>query len=244
LGVIMVCERYRDAIHELADGTLGPLRRAELDAHLDLCDGCRALADDLLKIRRATDALEHPAPPDRVWLQIAGRLRQEGRVAATPDAPRRRGRLAMLALAASLTLAVGASLYLLWPAAAPAGEQAAGNAEPADPVESISREFELAEQHYQNAIARLEQAFKSDDAAFDAQTAGMLRKNLQVIDQAIAESRAALNTEPQSAPARDSLFDALRRKVTLLQDTIALMNEMRKGNAAGAAQIVEGSNKS
>ena len=49
----------------------------------------------------------------------------------------------------------------------------------------------------------------------------MLQKNLQVIDQAIAESRAALRSEPQSAPARDSLFDALRRKVTLLQDTIA-----------------------
>jgi len=32
--------------------------------------------------------------------------------------------------------------------------------------------------------------------------------------------------------------------VALLQDTIALMNEMRKGNAAGAAQIVDGVNKS
>jgi hypothetical protein len=65
-----------------------------------------------------------------------------------------------------------------------------------------------------------------------------------VIDSAIAESRAALRAEPQSAPARDSLFDALKRKVALLQDTIALMNEMRKGNAAGAAQIIQGSSKS
>ena len=72
----------------------------------------------------------------------------------------------------------------------------------------------------------------------------MLQKNLQVIDQAIAESRSALKAEPLSAPARDSLFDALRRKVALLQDTIALMNEMRKGNAAGAGQIVDGVNKS
>ena len=71
----------------------------------------------------------------------------------------------------------------------------------------------------------------------------MLQKNLQVIDQAIAESRAAFRSEPPSTPARDSLFDALRRKVSLLQDTIALMNEMRKGNAAGAAQLVDGVNK-
>ena len=56
----------------------------------------------------------------------------------------------------------------------------------------------------------------------------------------IAESRSALQSEPQSAPARDSLFEALRKKVNLLQDTIALMNEMRKGNSAGAAEIIDG----
>ena len=108
----------------------------------------------------------------------------------------------------------------------------------------MEAEFRLAEQHYQNAIAKLEEAAKSDQSTIDPQTAAMLQKNLQVIDQAIAESRAALKTEPQSAPARDSLFEALKRKVSLLQDTIALMNEMRKGNAAGVAQIVDGSNKS
>ena len=47
----------------------------------------------------------------------------------------------------------------------------------------------------------------------------------------------------QNSAARTSLFDALQRKISLLQDTIVLMNEMRKGNAAGAAQVVEG-NKS
>ena len=118
-------------------------------------------------------------------------------------------------------------------------------------VESVEAEFRLAEQHYQNAIAKLEQAARLDQAAsgrgenaLDPETAAMLQKNLQVIDQAIAESRAALRSEPLSASARDSLFDALKRKVALLQDTIALMNEMRKGKSAGAAQIVDGLNKS
>ena len=118
-------------------------------------------------------------------------------------------------------------------------------------VESVEAEFRLAEQHYQNAIAKLEQAARLDQAAsgtsgntLDPQTAAMLQKNLQVIDQAIAESRDAVRSEPLSAAARDSLFDALKRKVALLQDTIALMNEMRKGNSAGAAQIVDGLNKS
>ncbi|UPY99787.1 hypothetical protein [Klebsiella pneumoniae] len=67
---------------------------------------------------------------------------------------------------------------------------------------------------------------------------------MPVIDQAIAATKSALQSEPQSAPAREGLFDALRKKVSLLQDTIALMNEMRKGNSAGAAQLVDGGNKS
>ena len=156
-------------------------------------------------------------------------------------------------------MAVGAAIAVLLPqyraakgapAAAVTTTIPAGNADAAVDVESVEAEFRLAEQHYQNAIAKLEQAARLDRDAdpdrqvLDAQTAAMLQKNLQVIDQAIAESRSALRTEPLSAPARDSLFEALRRKVALLQDTIALMNEMRKGNAAGAAQIVEGANKS
>jgi hypothetical protein len=159
---------------------------------------------------------------------------------------------------------VGASIVMLLPqAGSKAGSQPTaatspaaqpGNAAGDDSVQSVESEFRLAEQHYQNAIGKLEQAARldapqtasqsADDQIIDPQTAAMLQKNLQVIDQAIAESRAALRSEPQSAPARDSLFDALRRKVALLQDTIALMNEMRKGNSAGAAQILDGANKS
>jgi len=248
----MECARYLEAIHELADGVLGPIRRAELQLHLDACDACRALADDLVRLRSLTTSLDRPSPPDRVWLQIAGRLRQEGRVTAPVTATGRAGRQAALfAIAAGLVVAVGASLVLLGPGFRAsrqpgplAGAPSQGNAATSDAVQSVETEFRLAEQHYQNAITKLEQAAKSEEGAFDAQTAAMLQKNLQVIDQAIAESRAALRTEPQSAPARDSLFDALKRKVVMLQDTIAVMNEMRKGDSAGAAQLIEGINKS
>jgi hypothetical protein len=64
-----------------------------------------------------------------------------------------------------------------------------------------------------------------------------------VIDQAISESRAALKSEPDSAPAQESLFTALRRKVSLLQEMLALINEMRKGNQDGAARILSEINR-
>ena len=73
------CERYLNAIHELVDGTLGPIRRAELELHLESCDACRALAEDLQAIAAAAQSLEPRTPPDRVWQQVAGRLRAEGR---------------------------------------------------------------------------------------------------------------------------------------------------------------------
>ena len=269
----MHCDQYRETIQELADGTLGPVRRAELQTHLEQCDACRALAADLRKIREAAALLDQPAPPERVWLQLAGRLRQQGRVIETA-APRQR-RTALLALAAALVLMIGGSLWLLSPMtrggpdssivggpanratrdsapetrgpsdvatgapSAPAGSNAAGT----DTVQSIVDDLQIADRHYESAIEKLERAVNVTDGPIDPQTAAVLAKNLQVIDQAIAESRTALRKEPQSEPARDSLFEALRRKVSLLQDTIALMNEMRMGNSAGAARII-GANKS
>ena len=254
---------YRESIQELIDGTIGNIRRAELERHLEECAECRAFAADMAAIRDTAESLDALEPPDGVWLQIAGRLRQEGRLASAPPpappAPARHA--ALLAIAAALLLAVGASVIFLLPqfrsnnqgAPVAAGPPAppAGNAATDIAVQSVEAEFRLAEQHYQNAIAKLEEAARLDQAAsasdsnaLDPLTAAMLQKNLQVIDQAISESRSALRSEPQSAAARDSLFDALRRKVAMLQDTIALMNEMRKGNSAGAAQIVDGLNKS
>jgi anti-sigma factor RsiW len=252
---------YRESIQELIDGTIGGIRRAELERHLAECAECRSFLADMETIRQTAESLEPLEPPDRVWLQIAGRLRQEGRVQPPAARPASSPRYALMAIAAALVLVVGAAIVALVSqyrstppapstAAANTAAQPTGNAPNADiAVESVEAEFRLAEQHYQNAIAKLEQAARLDQAGrdantLDAQTAAMLQKNLQVIDQAIAESREAVRSEPLSAAARDSLFDALRRKVALLQDTIALMNEMRKGNSAGAAQIVDGLNKS
>jgi hypothetical protein len=246
----MFCRHYNEAIQELVEGTLGPVRRAELQTHLDTCDTCRALTADLLKIRDAGAALPPLRPPDRIWERVARQLQQEGRMTAAPAA--RTSYTALLAIAATLVIAIGGGLFLLQnlepvpegPAAIQGAGGPDGNATPDDAVQSIADDLTAAERHYQSAIQKLEAAVQNNDGTIAPELAAVLEKNLPVIDQAIAESRSALQSEPQCTPARDSLFEALRQKVNLLQDTIALMNEMRKGNSAGAAQIVDGGSKS
>ena len=88
-----------------------------------------------------------------------------------------------------------------------------------------------------------------DFAGYDADTQNfignwmrgywMSQKNLTVIDQAITESREALRSQPANASAQSGLFDALRTKVALLQQTVELINDMRKGNQAEAGRRVQ-----
>jgi anti-sigma factor RsiW len=242
----MTCTRSAGDIQSFLDGTLGPIRAAELERHLDECDSCRALEHDLRRIRDAADALGDPEPPDHVWLQIAGRLRQEGRLRDQPvSVATPRQQYVWLAIAAALVLAVGASLVLLMPqfTGAPA-RTAQGNATGTDTVQSGVEDLRQAERLLQSGVAKLKEGLGTEDQALPTGVTATLDTNLQILDQAIAESSEALRKEPQNVAARNSLFEALQRKISLLQDTITLMNEMRKGNAAGVAQVVEGTNKS
>jgi hypothetical protein len=247
----MACEQYLIWIQEKVDGTIGSIRRAQLDLHLNECAGCRALLEDLQRIHDAAADLPALAPPDRAWLQIAGRLRQEGRIREdAPVAvtrPGLRGYTTWLAIAAALVIAAGSSALLLIPrssapppqtqAAATAPSPVAPGASDTPTIDAVTA-VEDAQAKFEKAIAELEKVAKANQQALDPGTSATIDKNLGILDQAIAENRAAVKSEPASVAARETLFDALRQKVTLLQDTISLINEMRKGNNAAAAQLV------
>ena len=242
----MACPQYLNSIHEAVDGSIGSIRRAELELHVDTCDACGALLEDLQRIRGAAAALPALEPPDGAWLQIAGRLRQEGRIADTPTVGAAARTYGMwLAAAAAVILVIASAVLVLprfrtTPAPAPAPQTVAapGNAADGKTVESVQNKVDAAQQQFEKAIAELEKVAKANQQALDPDTSATIDKNLGIIDQAIAENRAAVNAEPASVAARETLFQALRSKVTLLQNTISLINEMRKGNNAAAAQLV------
>ena len=161
------------------------------------------------------------------------------------SAPGRR-QLGWLGIAATIVLAtiIGLRIGPLAPGNGNgSADPAAGS--PADSAgigvaETVESEMRQAEAHYDNAIKGLQQIANEGEGELDPAMAVTLQKNLAVIDQAIDESRAAVRSEPTNEPARESLLENFATKIALLQDTVALINEMRKGNDAGAAEIVSG----
>jgi hypothetical protein len=132
------------------------------------------------------------------------------------------------------------SQFTASPANEPPAATTASATSVAPGVEAVVEQLSAA---LEKAITDLQTLAKDSDRPAEAQVAAGLLNNLAVVDQAIAESRMALAQDPTSAPARDSLLEALRRKVGVLQATMVLINDMRLGNADGAAQSAAGINK-
>ena len=245
----MSCHDYRDAIAEFVDGTLEPARQRELERHVESCPACRALVADLKTIQAAAFTLDRVELPPHILPALRARLADEPMPASRTRLlafPASRGaRMAWLAAAAALLLITTAGIMSLTRPAQPHAELAGAEpaATPADPVASVQAELQLATEHYEKAIKQLEEIARSDDSALDPQVAAVFQKNLEVIDQAIDESRSALQTQPASATVQEGLFDAMRSKVALLQQTVELINEMRKGNQAEAGRLIQGLNQ-
>ncbi len=230
-----------DVINEYVDGALDPSQRAAVEAHLSTCAECRALADDLRQIVKGASTLPALTPDPLLWARVAEHVRK-----ASQPIPRRLWRAAIPLAAAAVLILLVVARQQLWQTPSertivPAKAQSttpAGSESNAKLVQSVESELRLAEEHYEKAIAGLEAITSAGQKTLDPKLAATLQKNLAVIDQAIGESRAALRAQPDSRPAQESLFEAFRSKVALLQNTVSLVNEMRKGNQAEAARIV------
>jgi hypothetical protein len=232
----MNCRICQPLLSAYVDATMSGDERAAVGSHVRACAVCRALAEDLRAIRTAAGSLEPLTPPARVWQLIAvaaaaqprGGWFHAGWISWRPLTA-----VAMTALIATGLWRVGTLL---------------GPAVPARPIAAVNSAAPAmvaldAEADFTVAIARLEEVTSVDRDVLDQDTAGALNAGLIVIDDAISESRAALLSEPQSESAQESLFAALRRKVALLQEMLALINEMRKGNQDGAARILSEINR-
>jgi anti-sigma factor RsiW len=244
------CDEVQRELSRFLDGSLPARERAAVRAHLSGCAACRGMHADLLRLRGVARTLGPVEPPDHVWLEIAGRIRlQEAPVAAPAPGPARpvmpapppRPRAALgqwIGLAAALLLVTLGAYWFQNRTPAP------GDVVAPTVVDSATAELNLALEDYERAIRELETLAVSGESTIDPALAETIQGSLGAIDQAIAESRTALVTNPESEPARASLFDALSRKITTLQTTVSLINEMRQGDQEGAARVAAQGKKS
>ncbi len=225
-----------DVLVDLVDGRLDSGEQRQIERHLEACAHCRALVTDLRSIRAAAFMLDRREPSAALWMKLQDAVRAEP--SPTADWRLRGSWPVWLGAAAALVLATVIGLLpLMNRQAASTQDPAAATAAIDEPtVDSVAAEFAKAEEHYQKAIDDLQTIANKDTGELDPQVAAVLQKNLSVIDQAITESRAALKTQPSNTNAQEGLFDALRTKVALLQQTVELINEMRKGNQAEAGR--------
>lgn len=231
------CDDVQARLGDVIDGGAPPAEVAGIRAHIETCAACQALAADLERLRSAARGLGPITPPDHVWLQVAGQLRLDAQAADSGAASLAAGRATRqwLGIAAALVL-ITIGLYAAGRMATPASP---GNVTAESTVESVDEELRLALDHYENAIAHLKSLAGESDS-LDPAVAAMLDQNMAIIDTALTESKAALLDDPASQPARASLFEALSQKVNVLQATAVLINEMRQGNAEGAAEAAAG----
>ena len=243
----MNCADLNEALVDLVDGRLEGAEQRRVERHLEGCENCRALIEDLRSIRAAAFMLDRREPKADTWTKLRAAVAAEpvagGKLLSMPAAIRRSlgdgGWPVWLGAAAALVLATVIGVLPLMNRAPQPHDDSATAAPAADEpatVESVTAEFEAAEKHYQKAIDDLQTIANKDTGELDPNVAAVLQKNLGVIDQAISESRAALQSQPSSSNAQNGLFDALRTKVALLQQTVELINEMRKGNQAEAGR--------
>jgi len=77
---------------------------------------------------------------------------------------------------------------------------------------------------YSREIDRLRTIFARNRALLDPRTAAIIEANLKVIDDAIAQSKAALAQDPASRFLTDQLNSALDKKLELLRTAALLPN--------------------
>lgn len=236
----MSCQDFSLDLGEYADRTLPASRAAAVEAHLAGCENCRALIADFATLSSLAGSLERRTPPPHVWTRIAATLEAEidPRPWWNPFASPL-GRRPLLA-GGVMVLLLSAATWLSWREATVQSNRASSAAAQVAQISDPEPGPLDATRAIASQISDLEGIVDAGAEVLPGETKAAYQVNDAVLEQAIGQSRAALESEPTDNLAQQSLFEALQSKLTLLKDMVALINEMRKGNQQGAARIVSG----
>jgi anti-sigma factor RsiW len=209
-------DQWINRLSEYIDGELDSTEQAAIEAHLATCGRCYATLGELRQVVARAKSLENTEPEADLWPDIRARLTPGGRPGVSRDATFSRRRLSftvpqLLAASIALVLLSGGSAWL------------ALQHRPTDTAEpvAVSRPTSTRAASWTGsadiAIGELQAALTLNEKRLDSATVRIVRKNLAIIDRAIAEARIALRNDPGNAYLNLHLANTMRRKVELLR---------------------------
>jgi predicted anti-sigma-YlaC factor YlaD len=206
----MTCAGVDERLDDYVDGALPAAQTREVEAHLQGCAACRQEEKALRNLLAVAAGLaRETSPPRDLWPEIAERIRSERRgIGSWP-----RWAAAALAAAAVVSIALLASVV---------GRQAPPVAPVAPtPVQAEKDPLREAEADYARATSALLSALEQR-RDLSPKTLASVRSNLDVIDQALGEVRAALAKDPANPELTRMLASTHRKKVDVLRRVMRL----------------------
>lgn len=204
--------------------------RRAVRAHLAACAECRAEEEWLRSLLDQARFLPREQAPGRdLWADIAPRL-EPRQAKVTPLRPRgfHLPRWAVSA-AAAVVLMVGSSLATVQWMNSRSGDRIAqtptlptNTAQPGASEGTAFAAFRPAEAEYDKAIAELQAVLQARRGQLAPETVATLEANLRIIDEAIRQSKAALQADPNSRELTQMLTDVYDTKVETLQRAVQL----------------------
>ena len=215
-------DQWTDRLSEYLDEELSPDEKAQVEAHLAGCSGCRTVLEELRAVTTRAAALPPTRPSTDLWPGIAGRLERGAAVTPFRERAARRFSFTMpqlVAAAAALMLVSGGSVWLA---------QYGGRSTSLPPVVATAPEpgpVSVIDRPYNEAISDLQRTLDEGRSQLDPATVKILESNLAVIDRAIDQSRRALEADPANAYLQSHLAEARQRKLALLRRASALITK-------------------
>lgn len=208
-------DRFRELLDDMLDGELEPDLMSEAAAHLEGCADCRRELDQLRSLRSATNRLPRSIEPPRdLWPGVAGRLDSR-------TVQRRRFLRPRYAVAAVALLAVALSLTQV--RTKRAGERTTPAAAVQDQTSpafvSLTDQWRRTEAVYESAAAELLEALDEVRDELPSGTVDRFEANLKIVDDAIRESRQALEADPGNLEVLQLLAAVHEKRLDLLKRT-------------------------
>jgi anti-sigma-K factor RskA len=213
----MICSECAERLSDYIDGLLELGEQAQVENHLEACESCRALRDDLLQIVHFSRRLPLHTPSSAVWSRIQSEIESRGRriywarIWQMGPAP------AQIAVAAALLIAVASAALIFFRSnSSPPPEQVTPNRPTAVQAKSPAPEIiniEELERRIDNLKAIVEQRKHN----WDPQLRAAFDRDMLYVDQSLIECHHALSDNPADDVSKELMLNAYREKMRLLE---------------------------